>query len=84
MLIIDSIILSYTMFDDNCGGIKQMTNELLTVKDIAERLQLRQETIRRYIREGHLTAMVLPGGDYRVMEKDLDVLLTQAKSPENE
>ena len=52
-----------------------MKGELLTVAEVAKKLHLRRETIRRYIKEGHLKALILPGGDYRVEEKRVRALL---------
>ena len=52
-----------------------MKNSYLTVDEISETLKLRKETIRKYIREGHLKAVVLPGGDYRIRTEDFDSFL---------
>jgi len=56
-----------------------MTNEvLITVEEAARILKVRRETIRRYIKNGHLPAMTLPGGDYRLYERDILKLLTNS------
>ena len=55
-----------------------MTEELVTVEQAAKILKVRRETIRRYIKKGHLKAVTLPGGDYRLREKDLQKLLKPA------
>ena len=52
-----------------------MKEELLTVAEVAKRLRVRQETVRRYIKDGSLKALTLPGGDYRVRESDVEALL---------
>jgi excisionase family DNA binding protein len=53
-----------------------MTEELLKVEEAAQLLKVRRETIRRYIKAGYLKAVTLPGGDYRLYEKDIRRLLT--------
>ncbi len=53
-----------------------MNEELLKVEEAARLLKVRRETIRRYIKAGHLKAVALPGGDYRLYEKDVMRLLT--------
>lgn len=52
-----------------------MTEELVTVEEASKILKVRRETIRRYITNGHLKALTLPGGDYRLREKDVHALL---------
>ena len=54
-----------------------MTEELLTIKEAAKILKVRRETIRRYIKNGYLKAVTLPGGDYRLYEKDIQNLLSR-------
>lgn len=54
-----------------------MTEELVTIKEAAKILKVRRETIRRYIKHGHLKAVTLPGGDYRLHERDLQKLLSR-------
>ena len=56
--------------------------ELLTVGEVAKILKLRRETIRRYVKDGHLKAATLPGGDYRFCEEDLQELLRQPSKKE--
>ncbi len=53
-----------------------MTKELVTVEEAAQSLKVRRETIRRYIKKGYLKAVTLPGGDYRLYEKDIQKLLS--------
>ncbi len=59
-------------------GVDKMAEELITVEDAAKILKVRPETIRRYIKNGHLQALTLPGGDYRLREADIQKLLTRA------
>jgi len=53
------------------------TEDLLTVLEVASRLRVRKETVRRYIKEGRLKAFTLPGGDYRVRSSDVEALLNR-------
>jgi excisionase family DNA binding protein len=53
-----------------------MSEELVTVAEAAKILKVRRETIRRYIKSGHLEAVTLPGGDYRLRGSDLEKLLS--------
>jgi len=53
-----------------------MNEELITVEEAARILKVRCETIRRYIKNGHLKALTLPGGDYRLREEDIQRLLS--------
>jgi excisionase family DNA binding protein len=54
-----------------------MNEELITVEEAARILKVRRETIRRYIKDGHLHALTLPGGDYRLRDSDIQKLLSQ-------
>jgi excisionase family DNA binding protein len=45
--------------------------KFLTTGDIAERLQVTIPTVKRWIREGHLTAFRTAGGHYRVTEDEV-------------
>ena len=48
----------------------------LTVNQIAERLQVHQETVRRWLRDGRLQGRNFGGkSGYRVREKDLEAFL---------
>jgi two-component system, OmpR family, response regulator RpaA len=53
----------------------------LTTGDIAERLQVTIPTVKRWIREGHLTAFRTAGGHYRVTEDELARFETQQGIP---
>lgn len=54
-----------------------MTEVLLTVEESAEHLRVGPETIRRYIKTGYLKAFVLPGGDYRISQSDMQQMLSR-------
>lgn len=45
---------------------------LLTARAVAERLELSTETVLRYVRDGKLPAIKLPGGAIRIAENRLD------------
>jgi excisionase family DNA binding protein len=47
------------------------------VYEIANILHVHIETIRRYIQQGTIEALILPGGDYRIAESELNRLLNQ-------
>ena len=53
------------------------SEQILTVKQVAERLSVRAETVRRWINEGRLKATMLGGTKtgYRVMESDVERLV---------
>ena len=59
-----------------------MIGELVTVEEAARILKVRRETIRRYIKNGHLQALTLPGGDYRLRERDIQKLLKPSRPKE--
>ena len=50
----------------------------LTVVQIAQRLQVHQETVRRWLRDGRLQGRNFGGkSGYRVREKDLDAFMAR-------
>ncbi|MBI4332461.1 MAG: helix-turn-helix domain-containing protein [Chloroflexi bacterium] len=55
-----------------------MPEELLKVEEAAKLLKVRRETVRRYIKRGHLKAITLPGGDFRLRARDIAALLGEA------
>jgi excisionase family DNA binding protein len=59
------------------GGIRNLdTERWLTVAQIAERLQVHQETVRRWLREGRLAGKNFGGkGGYRVRESELQAFM---------
>jgi excisionase family DNA binding protein len=54
--------------------------ELLTLHQVAEELQLHIETIREWVREGKLPAIKLSKREYRVARSDLDTFLADRKT----
>ena len=52
-----------------------MEEEYLKVNEVAKILHVRIETVRRYIQQGAIVALILPGGDYRIAESELNRLL---------
>ncbi len=48
-----------------------MTEDYLTVREVSEEIRVRVETIRIWIKEGHLKAFSLPGGEYRILKADM-------------
>ena len=50
----------------------------LSIKDIATKLQVNQDTIRRWIREGKLHATLL-GSKYRISQQDLNTFLKERR-----
>jgi excisionase family DNA binding protein len=66
------------------GGPMAEDDELLTVAEVAQRLKLHQETVRRWIREGKLPAIRLgrTQAGYRVRKSDLQLFLAGSKQLE--
>jgi len=55
--------------------------KFLTTGEIADRLQVTIPTVKRWIREGHLTAFRTAGGHYRVTDDELSRFETQQGIP---
>ena len=49
--------------------------ELLTAQEVAERLSVHPESVRRWTREGKLAAVPLPSGRKRYRAEDVEALL---------
>lgn len=47
----------------------------LTLAEVAEELRVSIRTVTRYVADGHLGAIQLPGGRLRVARTDLDAAL---------
>ena len=56
-----------------------MDKEFLSVREIAEMLGLKEDTIQGWIRSGSLPAIKL-GNTYRVKRRDLDTFLDQRRT----
>lgn len=52
-----------------------MADELLTLQQVADIMQLHVETIRAWVRERKLTAIRISAREYRVRRSDLDKFL---------
>jgi excisionase family DNA binding protein len=54
---------------------------LLTVQEVAQRLRLNPETIRRWLRQGKLECILLGGdrGGYRIPESAVQRLINESK-----
>ena len=48
---------------------------LVTIPETAERLKIGVSTLRRYLRRRLLPLVILPGGDQRIREQDLDAFV---------
>lgn len=60
---------------------------LLTTEEVAEVLRVHIGTVTKWVRQGRLAAVTLPGGTYRFHRADIERLLsgerhTDAASPE--
>ncbi len=61
-----------------------MSEELLTIEQVAERLQLHPDTIRRYIREKKLIGVRISGTVVRVKQSDLDKFIRDRSTDREE
>lgn len=52
-----------------------MSDQLLTARVVAERLNLSTETVLAWVRTGKLPAFRLPGGAIRIREEELEAWL---------
>lgn len=56
--------------------------QLLTVEQVSERLQVNEQTVRRWLREGELTGVPFGGRTgWRVSEEDLQAFLDRRRMP---
>jgi excisionase family DNA binding protein len=62
------------------NGDKAVTDELLTLKQVSEELQLHIETVRDYVRTKKLTAIKLSAREYRVRRSDLNKFLEERRT----
>jgi excisionase family DNA binding protein len=54
--------------------------EYLTVAVVADELGLSMRTIQRYVQDGEIPAVKLPGGRLRISRRDLDSALSRWSS----
>jgi len=62
------------------GGMPMADEEILTVKEFAERLKLNPETVRRWIKSGrvHGTSLGSDRGGYRIPASEVERILGKA------
>jgi excisionase family DNA binding protein len=54
-----------------------MPDELLTVAQVAQRWRVSIRTVQRYVADGKVKAVRLPGGQYRIRQEDADAALDE-------
>jgi excisionase family DNA binding protein len=59
-----------------------VSEQFLTVSEVAERLRVSEETIRRWLRDGRLFGVHLGSrkGGWRVSERDLEAFLRERRT----
>jgi excisionase family DNA binding protein len=65
------------------GQEVRMTELWLTTAEVAERLRVTEDTVRRWIRNGDLPVLNLGGSraGYRIREADLDAFIAERYGP---
>lgn len=53
-----------------------LTDPLMTVREVAEKLKVKESTVRSYIRDKQLRAIKL-GKDWRISVEDLDAFVAE-------
>ena len=53
--------------------------DLLTSKEVAKLLRMNQTTIDKFIKEGIIEAIQLPGGQYRIKRSEVERILRSQK-----
>jgi excisionase family DNA binding protein len=61
-----------------------MSDELLTIEQVADKLQLHPDTIRRYIRERKLPSVRISATVVRIKQSDLDKFIQDRYSDKQE
>jgi excisionase family DNA binding protein len=56
-------------------GVGMSNTELLTAQQVADRLSVHVESVRRWTRRGDLAAVRLPSGRYRYRSEDVAALV---------
>lgn len=54
---------------------------LLTVGEVAEIVRQTPESVRRWVREGRMKAIKLPGGALRIRQSEVDRVLSGTPAP---
>jgi excisionase family DNA binding protein len=57
-----------------------LDDDLLTIEQVAERLQLHPDTVRRYIREKKMKAVRLSATNLRVRKSELDRFIKERET----
>ncbi|MGC8849571.1 MAG: helix-turn-helix domain-containing protein [Candidatus Bathyarchaeia archaeon] len=57
--------------------------KLLTTKEVAEVFNVTRHAVAKWIREGRIRAVKLPGGQYRVPESEVERIWRQLKATES-
>ena len=68
----------------NWGEIMSDNDELLTLEEVARRLQVHSETVRRYIKQKKLTAIRLSNTNLRVRKSEFDRFLKERETNRGE
>ncbi|HET9921763.1 MAG TPA: helix-turn-helix domain-containing protein [Ktedonobacteraceae bacterium] len=55
-------------------------DDLLTIEDVARRLQVHEETVRRYIKRKQLIAIRLSNNNMRIRKSELDRFLRERET----
>jgi excisionase family DNA binding protein len=55
----------------------QGTETLLTFPQVARELGVADETVRTWVKQGHVPYVTLPGGGRRITRAQLDTILTE-------
>ena len=58
-----------------------MTDRLLTAREVGEVLGVSTETVLRWVRQGKLPAIRLPGGAIRFREQEVEAWLAERATP---
>lgn len=61
-----------------CAIVERMNEQLLTVRQAAESMQVHPETLRRWLRLGLANGIRLPGGGWRISPDEVDRLRSNA------
>jgi len=72
----DNIIWTYFVF----GGEIMSDDELLTLEEVAQKLHVHVETVRRYVKKKKLTAIRLSNTNLRVRQSELDRFLKERET----
>ena len=56
------------------------TDGYLTPSDLAEKWSVSLRTVQRYLAEGRIRAVKLPGGQYRIRPEDAEAAIAEASA----